>query len=164
MRLGSKGTVSKQSINIQVKIIHKTEKRRLNVKPMLTVFLGCQGFVQYEFGHRGLERVNKEFYLTIFLCIKGSVQNKWQDFGGKTASFFIVTTLLNTHHSLTRSFSWKKESTENCALLGDYTASGDNFFPTFQDNLSVPSSRIKNPKRKLAVPIWSLYREECGQW
>jgi len=58
MRLGSKGTVSEQSINIQVKTIHKTEKRRLNVQAMLIVFLGCQGFVQYEFGHRGWQTVN----------------------------------------------------------------------------------------------------------
>jgi hypothetical protein len=50
--------VSKQSINIQVKIIHKTEKRRLNVKVMLTVLLGCQGFVQYEFGYIGWQTVN----------------------------------------------------------------------------------------------------------
>ena len=57
MRLRSKGTVSKQSINIQVKIIHKTGGG-LNVKVMLTVFLGCQGFVQYEFGHRGWQTVN----------------------------------------------------------------------------------------------------------
>jgi len=45
--------------------------------------------------------------------------------------------------------------------------SNDNFLPTFQDNLLVPSSGVKNPKRKPGVPIWSLYREvgrerECG--
>jgi hypothetical protein len=58
MRLGSKGTVSEQSIDIRVKIIHKTEKIRSNVKAMLTVFLGCHGFVQCEFGHRGWQTVN----------------------------------------------------------------------------------------------------------
>jgi hypothetical protein len=31
-----------------------------------------------------------------------------------------------------------------CALLGHYTASNDNSIPTFRDNLSVPSSRVKN--------------------
>jgi hypothetical protein len=33
-----------------------------------------------------------------------------------------------------------------------------------QDNLSVPSLRGKNWKRKPAVQIWSLCKEECGQW
>ena len=51
---------------------------------------------------------------------------------------------------------------ENCALLGYYTVSNGNFLPTFQDNLSVPPSRVKNPKRKPGVPIWGLYREEYG--
>ena len=35
---------------------------------------------------------------------------------------------------------------QNCALLGYYTAVGANSLPTFRDNLSVPSSRVKNPK------------------
>ena len=37
---------------------------------------------------------------------------------------------------------------ENCALLSYYTVSHGNFLPAFQDNLSVPSSRVKKPKRK----------------
>ena len=44
--------------------------------------------------------------------------------------------------------------------MGYYTVSYGNFLPTFQDNRSVPSSRVKNPKRKPSVPIWGLYREE----
>ena len=45
--------------------------------------------------------------------------------------------------------------------------SNGNFLPTFWDNLSVTSSRVKNPKRKPGIPIWGLYREvgrkrECG--
>jgi hypothetical protein len=38
-------------------------------------------------------------------------------------------------------------SSENCALLGYYTASTGNFLPTFWNNLSVPSSSVKNPRR-----------------
>ena len=52
----------------------------------------------------------------------------------------------------------------NCTLLGYCTASSSNFLPMFWDNLLVPSLRVKNPKRKLDVPIQSLHREECGQW
>jgi hypothetical protein len=33
---------------------------------------------------------------------------------------------------------------ENCVLLGCYAASNDNSFPTFRDNLSLPSSRVKD--------------------
>jgi hypothetical protein len=36
---------------------------------------------------------------------------------------------------------------ENCVLLGYYSASSGNFLPTFQDSLSVPFSRVNNPKK-----------------
>jgi hypothetical protein len=48
------------------------------------------------------------------------------------------------------------EVAENCNLLGYYTASSDNFLPTFWDNPSVPSSRFKNPKESL-LPMYGLY-------
>jgi hypothetical protein len=38
---------------------------------------------------------------------------------------------------------------EICALLGYYTASCGNCLPTFRDNVSFPSSRIKSPSRTL---------------
>jgi hypothetical protein len=37
---------------------------------------------------------------------------------------------------------------KNCALLGYYAASSGNFLPTFRDNLSVLSSRVKNSKKR----------------
>jgi len=55
------------------------------------------------------------------------------------------------------------EVDEKCAFLGNYTASSGNFFLSFYDNLAAPSWRVKNPKRELAMQIWGLYREECGQ-
>jgi hypothetical protein len=51
---------------------------------------------------------------------------------------------------------------ENCTLLGYYVAGSGSFLPKFQDNLSVPFSGFKNPK-KPAIPVQSLYREKCGQ-
>jgi len=39
---------------------------------------------------------------------------------------------------------FRREGDENCALLGYYAASGGNFLPTFWDNLSAPSSGVKN--------------------
>jgi len=55
--------------------------------------------------------------------------------------------------------------TENCALLGCYAVSS-NFLPTFRNNLSVPSSRVKIPNfltrrvmtQKSAVFIWFAAR------
>jgi hypothetical protein len=35
-----------------------------------------------------------------------------------------------------------------CGLLGNYTASCGNYLPTFRDNVSVPSSRVKFPRRR----------------
>ena len=37
-----------------------------------------------------------------------------------------------------------KCSRVNCALLGYYAANSGNFLPTFRNNISVPSSRVKN--------------------
>jgi hypothetical protein len=37
---------------------------------------------------------------------------------------------------------------EICALLGHYAASCGNCLPTFRDNVSVTSSRVKSPRRK----------------
>ena len=38
---------------------------------------------------------------------------------------------------------FRREVDENCALLGHYAESSGNSLPTFRDNLSVPSSRVK---------------------
>jgi len=41
--------------------------------------------------------------------------------------------------------SFLREVDENCALLDYYTTKVDNSSPTFRDNLTVSSSRVKNP-------------------
>jgi hypothetical protein len=41
---------------------------------------------------------------------------------------------------------FRREVAENCALLGYYAAISGNFLATFRDNLSVPSSGVKNKK------------------
>jgi hypothetical protein len=40
---------------------------------------------------------------------------------------------------------------ESCALLGYYAASCANYLPTFRDNVSVPFSRVKSPRRPLKM-------------
>jgi hypothetical protein len=38
---------------------------------------------------------------------------------------------------------FRRDVDEICGLLGNYTASCGNYLPTFRDNVSVPSSRVK---------------------
>jgi hypothetical protein len=42
---------------------------------------------------------------------------------------------------------------EICALLGCYAASSGNPLPTFRDNVSVPSSRVKKSKKKKFIIV-----------
>jgi hypothetical protein len=42
---------------------------------------------------------------------------------------------------------------EMCGLLGYYVALCGTCLPTFRDNVSVPSSRVKSPSRKESQPI-----------
>jgi len=61
-------------------------------------------------------------------------------------------TIQNLIPAGTRRFScvnsgFRREVDENCAVLGYYAAGSGNSLPTFQDNLSAPSSNAKNSKR-----------------
>jgi hypothetical protein len=51
---------------------------------------------------------------------------------------------------------------EICGLLGYYTASCGNYLPTFRDNVSVPSSRVKIPSRKASLCAGSFPSTLCG--
>jgi hypothetical protein len=42
---------------------------------------------------------------------------------------------------------FRRAVAENCVLAGYYAASSGNFLSTFRDNLPVPYSRVKNPRR-----------------
>jgi len=44
------------------------------------------------------------------------------------------------------------EVDEICALLGHYAAYSGNLLPPFQDSLSVPTSWVKYPKRRILDP------------
>jgi len=61
-----------------------------------------------------------------------------------------LTTSVTGWHSYLKNWQvsvisgFHREVDENCALLGYYAASNGNFLPTFRDNLSVPSSGVKN--------------------
>jgi hypothetical protein len=65
---------------------------------------------------------------------------------------------LNRHRALTNKVSlnvnttiisgFRRDVDEICALLGCYAASNGNPLPTFRDNVSVPSSRVKKSKKK----------------
>jgi hypothetical protein len=40
---------------------------------------------------------------------------------------------------------FRRDVDEICGLIGYYAASCGNCLPTFRDNVSVPSSRVKSP-------------------
>jgi hypothetical protein len=42
---------------------------------------------------------------------------------------------------------FRRDVDENCALLGYDAASSGNTLPTFRDNISVPSSRVKKTNK-----------------
>jgi hypothetical protein len=42
---------------------------------------------------------------------------------------------------------FRRDVDETCALLGYSAASSGNPLPTFRDNVSVPSSSVKKPKK-----------------
>ena len=46
---------------------------------------------------------------------------------------------------------FRPEGDESCAVLGYYVASSGNYLPTFRDNLSAQSWRLKNTRRSLFV-------------
>jgi hypothetical protein len=55
-------------------------------------------------------------------------------------------------YSLTRVISgFRRDVDQICALLGYYAASSGNSVPTFRDNLSVPSSRVKKSKKESLI-------------
>jgi hypothetical protein len=54
----------------------------------------------------------------------------------------------NDSYELTLISGFRRDVDEICPFLGYYAASCDNCLPTFRDNVSVPSSRVKSPNRK----------------
>ena len=50
---------------------------------------------------------------------------------------------ISVKHNIFAISGFRREADENCALQGYYAANSGNFLPTFRDNLSVPSSGVK---------------------
>ena len=46
-----------------------------------------------------------------------------------------------------------RREVDSCALLGCYAASGGNCLPTFRDSLSVTSSGVNNPTKKITLTV-----------
>jgi hypothetical protein len=70
---------------------------------------------------------------------------------------------------------FRRDVEETCDLLGYYAALSGSLLPTFRDNLSVPSSRVKRKMELTDFPLTSVYNynptlrnipEECRfiQW
>jgi len=48
---------------------------------------------------------------------------------------------------------FRREVGENCALLDCYGASSGNWLPTFRNSLSVTSSGVNNPTKKITLTV-----------
>jgi hypothetical protein len=51
---------------------------------------------------------------------------------------------------------FRRHADEICALLGYYAVSSGNSLPTFRDNVSVSSSRVKKSKKLLFLDFLTL--------
>jgi hypothetical protein len=69
---------------------------------------------------------------------------------------------LMTDEAVTLISGFRRDVDEICALLGYYAASCGNCLPTFRDNVSVPSSQVKNPSRKERKP--ATYNVDSGKY
>jgi len=80
----------------------------------------------------------------LFICSKIFVSPVYQNAVGQGVQDSVSQIIL--HRTLSCVIpGFRLEVIQNCALLGYYAASSGNSLPTFRDNLSVPSSRVKNP-------------------
>jgi hypothetical protein len=70
--------------------------------------------------------------------------NKYVKFNAKNKS--------NLTFLLTLISGFRRDVDEICVLLGYYATSCGNCSPTVRDNVSVPSSRVKSPRRKERKP------------
>jgi hypothetical protein len=59
----------------------------------------------------------------------------------------IPSTSIRIQHSWLMISGFRRDVDETCALLGYYAASCGNCLLTFRENVSVPSSRVKSPRR-----------------
>jgi hypothetical protein len=83
-------------------------------------------------------------YLLLFICSKIFISPVYKNAEGQGMQGTVLE--LTLHWTLSYVIPrLRLEVIENSALLGYYAASSGNFLPTFRDNLSVPSLRVKNP-------------------
>jgi len=71
----------------------------------------------------------------------------------KTIIIPALVAMVTRGSSAYRVLRWSELLVQNCALLGSFAACSGNFLPTFRDNLSAPSSRVKNPRPPTMGPI-----------
>ena len=85
--------------------------------------------------------IHPDFYYNFILFARGRISR----LTGLLTTHFIkyctpIPCILEFLHSFQRH---RNSHTEICTLLGYYAAYSCNYLPTFPDNLSVPSSRVK---------------------
>jgi len=105
-------------------------------------------WLNFEFSHANRQTWSHD---SVPLCqrfkkAKNSGIWKWQ------IDVFVMKRIIDRPNWIKRRDKWisvfRRNVHENCALLDYCAASSGNSLPTFRDNLSVPTSRVKNTKRK----------------
>jgi len=67
--------------------------------------------------------------------------SRFSDFASRLKMIVIVSNFLHEVVSI-----FQRDVVACCTLVGYYAASSDNSLSTFRDNLSIPSSRVKNSR------------------
>jgi hypothetical protein len=64
--------------------------------------------------------------------------------------------MFNSKNLISVISGFHRDVDEICAVLGCYAASSGNLLPTFRDNVSVPSSRVKKSNEAASLDFLTL--------
>jgi hypothetical protein len=113
------------------KLMEISNQKRDEVAESLTV-----GLNEEKWGNSTKKGMNQFLHKVLLVVVdrRKAFMNGWKDSTGNC-----VFTLISGFHRVVDEF---------CSLLGYYAAACGNCLPTFRDNVSVPSSRVKSPRGK----------------
>jgi len=107
----------------------------MKVVQKINTHISCKIIHIFFFENGAVNEINYYYRLIPYDLVKSAM--------GKQTVFCVIS-------------DFRRHADENCALLGQYAANNGNYLPTFRDNLSVPSSKVKNPGRPTSCPQTSV--------
>ena len=101
---------------------------------------------------RFILKIMTRFYLAVLRQLRETVRKKRPPLSRNMSGFFTTTTLPHKHGALSSEFLTSNTTPLVISgLLGFFAAYCSSFLPTVRDNLSVPSSRIKQSRKSLKI-------------